>query len=146
MNDEKKINIRRLKTARDMGKFMADYYYELDDASKSGKRNFLGEGELVDDVANGRLNLSKLGKDKLPEPLQSMAPAEQEAMIAERAEQRDELQRRIKEVSAKRARYLKAKVEERGGARASLDYKLYSTVREQAEAKGMTYDTDGLNY
>ena len=36
MNDEKKINIRRLKTARDMGKFMADYYYELDAASKSG--------------------------------------------------------------------------------------------------------------
>ena len=38
MNDEKKINIRRLKTARDMGKFMADYYYELDEASKSGKQ------------------------------------------------------------------------------------------------------------
>ena len=38
MNDEKKINIRRLKTARDMGKFMADYYYELDAASKSGKQ------------------------------------------------------------------------------------------------------------
>ncbi len=38
MDDEKKINIRRLKTARDMGKFMADYYYELDEASKSGKQ------------------------------------------------------------------------------------------------------------
>lgn len=38
MTEEKKILIRRLKTAKDMGKFMADYYYELDDASKSGKR------------------------------------------------------------------------------------------------------------
>ncbi len=38
MTEEKKILIRRLKTARDMGKFMTDYYYELDAASKSGKR------------------------------------------------------------------------------------------------------------
>jgi len=38
MAEEKKIVIRRLKAARDLGKFMADYYYELDDASKSGKQ------------------------------------------------------------------------------------------------------------
>ena len=38
MNEEKKVVIRRLKTARDLGKFMADYYYELDAASKSGKQ------------------------------------------------------------------------------------------------------------
>jgi benzoyl-CoA reductase/2-hydroxyglutaryl-CoA dehydratase subunit BcrC/BadD/HgdB len=38
MNDEKKVVIRRLKTARDMGKFMADYYYELDQGSKSDKQ------------------------------------------------------------------------------------------------------------
>ena len=38
MNEEKKIVIKRLKAARDLGKFMADYYYELDDASKSGKQ------------------------------------------------------------------------------------------------------------
>jgi benzoyl-CoA reductase/2-hydroxyglutaryl-CoA dehydratase subunit BcrC/BadD/HgdB len=38
MTEEKKIIIRRLKTAKDMGKFMADYYYELDEACKSGKQ------------------------------------------------------------------------------------------------------------
>ena len=38
MNEEKKIVIKRLKAARDLGKFMADYYYELDEASKSGKQ------------------------------------------------------------------------------------------------------------
>ena len=38
MNEEKKVVIRRLNTARDMGKFMADYYYELDEASKTGSR------------------------------------------------------------------------------------------------------------
>jgi len=38
MAEEKKIVINRLKAARDLGKFMADYYYELDEASKSGKQ------------------------------------------------------------------------------------------------------------
>jgi benzoyl-CoA reductase/2-hydroxyglutaryl-CoA dehydratase subunit BcrC/BadD/HgdB len=36
MAEEKKQILRRLKTARDLGTFMADYYYELDAAAKSG--------------------------------------------------------------------------------------------------------------
>jgi hypothetical protein len=115
-------------------------------SSESGKRNFLGEGELVDDVATGRVDLSSVARDKLPESLQAMAPAEQEAVIAKKAKHRDELQRKIKDLSAQRSSYLKEKVEKRGGARASLDYKLYSTVREQAEEKGMKYDADALDY
>ena len=38
MAEEKEVVIRRLKTARDLGKFMADYYYELDEGAKSGKQ------------------------------------------------------------------------------------------------------------
>jgi len=37
MTEDKKNVIRRLKTARDLGKFMADYYYELDAAAKKGR-------------------------------------------------------------------------------------------------------------
>lgn len=33
-----KVEIRRLKTAKDIVRFMSDYYHELDDTSKSGKR------------------------------------------------------------------------------------------------------------
>lgn len=38
MAEEKKQILRRLKSSRDLGNFMADYYRELDAASKSGKR------------------------------------------------------------------------------------------------------------
>ena len=38
MADEKKNLLRRLKTSADVGRFMADYYYELDDASKKSKK------------------------------------------------------------------------------------------------------------
>jgi len=35
---KEEVGIRRLKTTKDIGKFMSDYYRELDDATKSGKR------------------------------------------------------------------------------------------------------------
>ena len=49
---EKEVTMRRLSTAKDLGKFMADYYYELDNAVKEGKRKVawctsVGPAELL---------------------------------------------------------------------------------------------------
>lgn len=38
MAEEKKIKRKVIKTAADMGKYMAEYYYELDNASKTGEK------------------------------------------------------------------------------------------------------------
>ncbi len=38
MSEEKKIKLKRLESAKVLGKFMADYYYELDNAAKTGDR------------------------------------------------------------------------------------------------------------
>ncbi len=38
MADEKKIKLKRLESSKVLGKFMADYYYELDGAAKSGEK------------------------------------------------------------------------------------------------------------
>ena len=111
-------------------------------ASKSGKSNFLGEGELVDDVAAGRVDLSDIDKERLPETMKAMAPAEQQALIEETGQRRDELQRQIRELSEKRAGFLRKKVEESGGAADSLDEKIYSAVREQAGKAGLLYEAD----
>jgi len=115
-------------------------------ASKSGAANFLGEGELVDEVSSGRVDLSSIDKDQLPEPLQAMAPEEQAVIISETAERRDELQRQINELTEQRSTYLEKKLEEAGGARDSLDDKIYSAVREQAGRLGLTYEADAPAY
>ncbi len=52
MPDEKKVVLRRLQSAKDLGKFMAEYYYELDEAAKNGKRKIawctsVGPAELL---------------------------------------------------------------------------------------------------
>jgi uncharacterized protein YegL len=115
-------------------------------ASKSGAANFLGEGELVDEVSSGRVDLSSIDKDKLPEPMQAMAPAEQAAIISETAERRNELKHQISELTEKRAAYLDKKVEDAGGARDSLDDQIYRAVREQAGKLGMSYEADAPAY
>ena len=115
-------------------------------ASKSGADNFLGEGELVDAVSSGRVDLADIDRDELPEPMQAMAPADQEALIAKTAERRNELQAQIKELAKERSVYLKQKVEELGGAKDSLDDQLYSAVREQAGKAGLRYEASGPAY
>ncbi|MGI9321338.1 MAG: vWA domain-containing protein [Thiogranum sp.] len=115
-------------------------------ASKSGETNFLGEGELVDDIASGRVELSDIETDQLPESIKAMAPAQQKALIEETAHRRDELQRQIRDLSEQRAGFLNKKVEEAGGAGDSLDEKIYSAVRDQAGKAGLRYEADTAAY
>jgi hypothetical protein len=75
-----------------------------------------------------------------------MAPEEQAAIISETAERRNELKRQIKELAMERSAYMGKKVEEAGGARDSLDDKIYRTVREQAGKLGLTYEADAPAY
>jgi Mg-chelatase subunit ChlD len=115
-------------------------------ATEAGKSNLLGDKELVDDVASGRVDLSAIEPAALPAPLQSMAPDEQQALIEETAELRKALTGEIQTLAAERDAYLKRQVAERGGAKDSLDHQIYGAIREQAKAKGMMYDGDGPAY
>jgi len=115
-------------------------------ASDSGELNLLGEGELVDDVASGRVQLSAIDRKALPAPLQSMAPEAQQALLDETARRRDELQQQIRQLSEQRSAFLNEKVEEAGGAKESLDAKIYGAVRAQAAAKGLVYEADAPSY
>ncbi|WP_428610231.1 vWA domain-containing protein [Sedimenticola sp.] len=115
-------------------------------ATKSGKANFLGKGELVDDVASGRIDIAKIKPEQLPAPMQAMAPAEQQALIEEKAASRKVLEQEIDELARQRADFIKQKVEESGAASDSLDYKIFSAIKEQAETKGLHYETDAPDY
>jgi hypothetical protein len=114
--------------------------------SKSGADNLLGEGELVEDVTSGRVELDSLAPKALPEPMQAMSPEEQKALIGKTAERRAELKQAINELAQQRARYLRHKVEAAGGASASLDQKLYDAIREQSGKKGMSYEAEAPAY
>jgi Mg-chelatase subunit ChlD len=149
-NDEEMVEKQRKMNATDKlhaGSSLASRARRATfNASKSGEANLFGEGELVDDVASGRVDLSDIEHHALPEPIQAMTPAEQKALIKETAAERKELQSRIDDLAEQRNEYLKKKVEEMGGAKDSFDHKIYGAIREQAASKGLHYDEDNVNY
>jgi len=114
--------------------------------STAGKKNFLGEGELVDDITSGRVELDAISVEELPEPMHSMAPKEQQEIIKEKAAERDRLKQEIGALAKQRSDYLRQEMEKSGKERTSLDYKIFATVKAQAEAKGIHYDADAVKY
>ena len=115
-------------------------------ASESGRLNLLGKNELVDDVASGRVELANIAPEAMPESLRPLAPAAQQAAIGEMAAKRSALLSEVGALSKERADYLRQKVAESGGARDSLDVKMYEAVREQAKDKGLRYEADAPAY
>ena len=114
-------------------------------AAAAGKMNFLGENELVSAIADGSLKLEELERDELPEALKPMPPAAQQAYVAKLAGERKALESEVRELTAARGDFLRKKVEQAGGAKDSLDQKLYDTVSRQAAEAGLVYG-DGPDY
>jgi Mg-chelatase subunit ChlD len=114
-------------------------------ATASGLTNLLGEHELVDDVASGRVDLAAVPASALPEPLGALAPAEQQAAIEGLIQKREELQQRIAALAGERDQFIADEVAAAPAAPSSLDQQIYETVREQAKAVGLEY-THGPAY
>lgn len=114
-------------------------------ASASGKENALGENELVDAVTSGRVELSGLDTADLPEPLRELGKDKQAQVIAQAAAKRAELNVQIEELAEQRRDYVETEMKSRDGAKDSLDYKIFSTVKAQAAEKGLLYEGAPVN-
>ena len=143
---EKERKVAAAKKLHESASFESRARRATFNASPSGEANLIGDSELVDDVASGRVDIDKLDRDALPAPMQAMAPEEQKRVIKETAENRQKLQREIRILAQERSDYLKKKVEEGGGAKDSLDAKIYGAVRSQAAAKGFNYEAAAPAY
>ena len=111
----------------------------------SGLVNLLGENELVDDVANGRVDLATLPASALPELLRELPPAEQEITVTGMRIKREELQGRLAALAGERDQFIADEVAAAPAAPSSLEQQIYETVREQAKAVGLEY-TEGPAY
>jgi uncharacterized protein YegL len=109
--------------------------------SAAGSANLLGEHELVDDVASGRVDLAAVPAAELPAAIAALPAEERSGRLAAAARTREELKREIAALAAERDAYLEAHVEAAGGADASLDQQIYDAVREQAAPLGLEYES-----
>ena len=113
--------------------------------SAAGSANLLGERELVDDVASGRVDIAAVPPAELPATVAALPVEERRTLVAQAAQQRDELKREIAALAAQRDAYIDAQVDAAGGADASLDQQIYEAVREQAAPLGLDYE-DGPRF
>ncbi len=114
--------------------------------SDSGKANLIGDDDLVEDIASGKVELDAIATDHLPHEIQALAPASASAVIAEKAAQRRQLRDQIHQLSQQRSAYLEHQITQDGGAESSLDDRVYRAARDQAAAKGFHYDSDTPAY
>mgnify|MGYP003576682790 FL=1 len=113
--------------------------------SSAGEANLLGERELVDDVASGKVALEALAPSQLPASVAALPPEARGEALAETAQKREDLKRQIADLAAQRDAYIETQVDASGGAAASLDQQIYDAVREQAAPLGLEYE-DGPRF
>ncbi|MCB1741360.1 MAG: VWA domain-containing protein [Gammaproteobacteria bacterium] len=114
--------------------------------SDSGAANQFGDGDLAADVASGRVSLDEVDESQLPPPLVEMPKAERERVVEQTLEARERLQRQIKQLSDKREAHLQERVKAAGGARESLDGKLFEVLGKQLDARGMPFSDSAPRY
>ncbi len=73
--------------------------------AKSGAA--MDSSDLVAESETGHLDVAKLEKEKLPEPMKKMSADEQKKFLAEKDKQRQEIVKKMNEVSSQRDSYLK---------------------------------------
>jgi hypothetical protein len=115
-------------------------------AAPAGAINLAGENELVDAVASGRVDLAKLDEDELPAALREANAGERQRLVQENAAKRAQLQAQIAELGKERSAYIADDLKRNNrDSAASLDDKLYSTIKEQAGKKGLSYDAAAVH-
>ena len=115
-------------------------------ASVSGKKNFLGNKELVAEIAAGKVALESIEAEALPEVLQTMSPSARQAFVDQKAKDRKALAAEIKSLAKQRDDFLKKRVEASGAAAGSLDVQIFEAIQSQSATKGLVYDKEDVKY
>ncbi len=114
--------------------------------SASGKKNFLGENELVDGIATGTITLEDIKPENLPATIAALPTPKQKEVIQQLFEKRKALKQELSKVRDSRLSYLKKEADKIGNIKETLDEKIYSAVKQQAEEKGIEYESESASY
>ena len=109
-------------------------------ASASGAKNFLGESELVEDVASGRVDLAGLDKSVLPTAMRSMSTDQQRKLLTDTKTKREALSSSITALAKQRQQYIETELKKDRNLEQKLDYQIYGAVKEQGARKGLSYE------
>lgn len=137
---EEKEGLRR-KIKNSLAAAPAAIASRLSYLDKTGGSVSSGRGDLIDALEKGEADLESLATADLPESMQAMAPEEQKEYVAKISEDRRQVKAKIAKLSRERDDYLRKEDAKRRaeGKDLGFDGEVYSTIRDQAAAKGIIY-------
>lgn len=98
------------------------------------------EADLIDRMQSEKdFDLKKIKEADLPDELKKLKPEEREAYLKRKATERGEIQKKIADLGARRAKYIEdeRKKQPKPVAEKALDEALRAIIRDQAATKGM---------
>lgn len=101
-----------------------------------------GEGELIDALGAGKVELADLKRDELPEEWRELDDEAREAKVKDLRSQREAIQQKIATLSQQRENFLAAerkRLAESGKADDAFDTTVAESLKEQAARKGIRY-------
>ena len=114
--------------------------------SKSGKRNFSGDNELVADLESGKVQLDDIPAAELPKEVRKLEPILRHKLIKDKSQKRKKLVQKLTKLTEQRSVFIKEEMSKRDDAERSLDNQIYQTVKSQAAAKGLSYKDESAKY
>jgi hypothetical protein len=106
--------------------------------SKAGALYRNATWDLVDKMKEKDFDITKIPEDELCDELKKLKPEERLAFLKKKAEERDDLKKKIADLSAKRQKKVDEEIAKlpKTDAEKALDEAVKGLIREQAEAKG----------
>jgi von Willebrand factor type A domain len=108
--------------------------------TKASKLYCNAEADLIDRMLTDKdFDLKKIKVEDLPEELKKLKPEEREAHLKKKAAERAEIQKKVAELTGKRAKFIEEerKKEPKSAADQAFDQALKAMLKEQAATKGM---------
>ncbi len=138
---EEKEGLRR-KVKNSLAAAPATIASRLSYLDKTGGSVSSGRGDLIDALEEGETDLDSIDKTELPEEMQAMELEEQKKYVVQRSEDRRQVKAKIAKLSRERDDYLNKEDAKRRaeGKDVGFDGEVYSTIRDQAAAKGIVYE------
>ncbi len=105
--------------------------------SKSSRLYKNTKWDLVDAVEEDEVVIAELKEDDLPKELKGKSEAEIKTYVSDKKSEREEIQKQIRELNAKREAYIAENQKEEKG---ELENALISAIKNQASKKNYTWD------
>ena len=100
----------------------------------SSAKAIQGRGDLISDLREKQVNLDDVPKDQLPKELQNLSREDQQKLIDKQTQERDELSKKVAELSKKRQEYIDAENKRLTGHGDAFDAKVSEIVQKEVGA------------